>query len=89
MAAGEKAARLRAQRAVNGLTGDQSRIVYCREYTTSGSGSSSSLQTRLHREWVRRHELEPKDDLLEFYDEETGALVIIPKETAESDIAGD
>ena len=86
MAAGETAARLRAQRALDGLTNDESRLVYCREYSVSGSGSSTSLQTRLHHQWVKRHDLACKDSVLQFYDEETGALVILPTETAEREI---
>jgi len=89
MAAGETAAKLRAQRALDGLTDDNSRLVYCREYTVSGSGSSTSLQTRLHHQWVQRHEIECKETVLEFYDEKTGALVILPTETAEEKITRD
>jgi len=86
MAAGKKAARLRAERALDGLQDSGSRILYCREYTASQSGSSSSLMATLHRDWTRRHGVEPKDELLQFYDEETGALVILAKEGAEERI---
>lgn len=86
MAAGKTAARLRAQRALDGLLDSESRIVYCREYTASQSGSSSSVMATLHRDWTRRHDVEPKDDLLQFYDEETGALVIVPKIVGESQL---
>jgi hypothetical protein len=89
MAADQTAARLRAERTLNELGDNNARIVYCREYTLGDSGSSTSLKATMHYEWVRRHDLDPTDDVLEFYDEESGALVILPKDGHEREFGGD
>lgn len=83
----EKAARIRAVKALEGIADPDSRHIYLREYTTSGSGSSSSLKGTLHKQFVRHHGLQPKDSLMEFYDTETGALIILPKDGGKTDTA--
>lgn len=87
----EKAARMRAVEALDGVTTAESRHIYLREYRTSGSGTSTSLKGTLHKQFVKHHELETGQDLLEFFDTETGALVILPKQSPviKGDVGGD
>lgn len=75
----KKAARARAKRAVQGITDTESRMIYLDEYSASYSGSS--ISSVLSRHFVRHHGIEQRDGLWEFFDTETGALVILPKST--------
>jgi len=73
------AARARAKRAVQDVTDTESRMIYLDEYSASYSGSS--ISSVLSRHFVRHHGIETSDGLWEFFDTETGALVILPKST--------
>jgi len=75
----KKAARARAKRAVQGVTDTESRMIYLDEYSASYSGAS--ISSVLSKHFVRHHGIEQKDGLWEFFDTETGALVILPKST--------
>lgn len=80
----KKAARARAKRAVQGVTDTESRMIFLDEYSASYSGDS--ISSVLSKHFVRHHGIEQKDGLWEFFDTETGALVIFPK-SAKLDIS--
>ena len=83
MAQSEAVARARAATALRNVTdsGDN-HLMHIGQFSTCRSGGS--IRVTLGRQFVRFHDTGRKDMMNQFFDPETGALVIVP-EGAESD----
>ena len=82
MAQTETIARMRAATALENVTdsgGDH--VMHIGQYKTSYGGSS--ITSVLGDTFVRRHGLKRKEVVNQFFDPETGALVIIPEKATE------
>lgn len=69
--------RLRAKNAIGNVTGLEAGSVFLETYRTSYAGRSTTAT--LMGKFCEAHDLGQSDEIQEFYDKNTGALVILPK----------
>jgi len=83
----QRIAKLRAERALGEITDREARMIFLNEYQTSYSGNS--ISSALSHRFVDYHEVGTQEPMLQFFDQSTGALVILPKQSPAADLAGD
>jgi hypothetical protein len=83
MSQSKQVARLRAEEALQNVTGTESdRLMHLGEYTTSYAGDS--ISGVLGSQFVQHHGIGCGDAVEQFFDVKTGALVIFPGDCAPS-----
>jgi len=78
MSQSEQVARLRAEKALDRVTGAESDcLMHVGEYSTSYGGGS--ITSSLASEFVKHHSIGTKATVTQFFDPISGALVVIPE----------
>jgi len=76
----EGVAKKRARVTLKNITGSEPEyLMHLGNYSTRSSGGS--MEATLAEQFAKHHSLESKDSVLEFFDFQTGALVIIPRKS--------